>query len=1227
MARQFDLQSLKGLGLKSGISVDADSDGDERGNSIDEQKRRQDARGLLRTSKQAQQVRGLGRPGEVDGVMDDSVAGMVDTIPHSKQFNLNALKRPSNVPALGLYGPEIDAITGPVKQPTEGWGMKTLDFLFGSEAAVIGIAHDSEGWSWSVENMQQQWSEQPLWVNLLGTASLVGTLAFPAARALSMSAKFGALATKTARYGGEAAEIAKWKEAGRISDDVASYAQLGDVGSDGSKAVELLRKQDYALSRYSDMAKRADAVSRGETTWASSPVARMQHAFDKRFANNYNDAVDLLGTGSARGKYHRTLDDMWKSDEIGQILGNLPDNAAMPKIQAYMMGRIDPTLAGRAVKEFGKLSTTDRKFADFYYDAAKVQQQKMLDDGIISAKEFKAMGEIHLPALSEGTHMPLTKTQSYLLPTGAAKAGDTAKKVAVELHELPTLTSATLLRRRKTTTEAFEALKKGELVTGAHQMTANGYMTDRLLHHNFTFIRDMVMDENNIADAASIAAWGGSAEKALAAGFVSLDDIGANAAGRLQRMIAKKSGGAVEDLPWIRTHVFDEIFGDAGMMNQARAAGGNMMNVATAIYKTMKTSGNIPTHLQNLTGNLVFLSQAGFDVTRPQNVALLSKMTESFLSIADAKSAAKALNRGEEGAELLARSEVRLGSYKINGRTFDLDEELTSDIVRELIEESAFDMVEGSGKLADIAAGLQESQYATKGVINAYAKVKKFAQAGDRVKWFDNLTKAYLAEDMVPKMAYFMHLRGQGLTQKAAAIEVARRLPMYNTVGSAIKHGRKMLFPWATFPAEAMRITKNNIMDHPLRMMPWLRAPQITQSMASAMGMGPGTREEAEAAESQLPTWAQKGTTVMMDAKSAAFVGGAGTGSVLGAAAGAVIGKGAGGVAAGAAVGGAFGTMLAALTTDDESADTLRGALLDFLPHSTFMMSNTSKDFGGQVVPFQDLQGLQEQLPAEPLAILKPLTDVLAGQDAFGNPVGDGTLGGGLAKTIAGAIGFISPPIVQKYGFKTTLPDDPWPGDFAGVTNMTRGLIDTGMMIDPNTGKPGNFGHDFLLNNVSAWKTYEARGSQQLANESITERKLSVVRSALSKNLAYHLQNENDKEVIDILSSIQGTYAQQYIHDPQMANTKYYEWLERHQGQLGRHPKLRNWSEEELTDRLRMAGSAAGTARGAARENLMQALRDELKVRGVGGLSVGGGGMGKGMSGGLTGGMKGGLGT
>jgi hypothetical protein len=476
-------------------------------------------------------------------------------------------------------------------------------------------------------------------------------------------------------------------------------------------------------------------------------------------------------------------------------------------------------------------------------------------------------------------------------------------------------------------------------------------------------------------------------------------------------------------------------------------------------------------------------------------------------------------------------------------------------------------------------------------------QMKDVAQLGGKAEWFDQLTKAYLAEDMVPKMAYFIHLRGKGLSRAAAVTEVSRRLPMYGTVGSAIKTTRKFAFPWATFPAEAVRITKNNIQDHPLRMIPWLRAPQIVQSVMSGMGFA-GDPEEVADTKRQLPFWAQSHTTIVGTGKAIGVAGSGATGGLFGAAAGAILGKTPGAAYAGATAGAALGATLGALGTSEEHGKQMRGAMMDFLPHSTFMMTTNSPDFGGNYAPWQDLPGLLEQLPAEPLAILKPMVSAFTGETPYGEDAGDGTIGGGISKTIAGMIGFMAPPFLQKYGFKMTTPDVPLWGEPTGVTNISRLLIDTGNAVDPMTGRPGSMTNDFWLNNFGIFKSYAATGEQQLANESKAEQHMYKIRKHLAKNLDFHLAAGDDKEIVQILTEIQGSFAEQFQHSPLVAQDKYTRYLKGISDRLGQHPKLRQWSQDDIVDRLGKAGEWSGDARNRAREELLETLRKEYALKG-----------------------------
>ncbi len=1220
-----------------------------------------ESRGLIRKSRVAQGVRGrslVDKP-YTDPDLDDFGTEYSDP---------DLLPLPTNEP---LYrDPDVDEVTGSLVQPEDeqGWGMSTLDFLFGSEAAVIGIAHDADSWSWNMENMKQQWSEAPLWSNLLSSASLIGTIMVPAGLAVKGSMKAGMLAGKTGRAAFEAAEIAKWKELGLIDPKIKSIVSHEALGK---KTVKRMRNLEAAKTKQIKRLGRRDtakALAAGEDVTMGA-LDKAKYAFEKRFANTYNDVINSNGmlVDSAKARFARTLDATLGEGVVGKLLQSMPvDEKQFLPISAYMMSKLNPNVAKKALSQVKRLTPESKAWADFLVEASIKKQKARLDDGFIDQKTFDTIGEFHMAGVDKGT-AGIEGARSVLVPvrgkprTSAAglieeaiprtglgklltgggtknvvKAAEELEYIPISVQARPKMSGPTMMHRTSTHEELYERMIAGRVISDPADVLSKGYLTDELLHSNFKTIRDISIDPRMATSAAEVEAFG--FEKAKKLGFVSLESegiLGANGANALRRMIAKETGQPETALPWIREEIFDEIFGLGGMMEQTSHVAANMMDVATTVYKTAKTAGNIPTHLQNVTGNLSFLAQAGFNPLAPENIALMSGLHKSFVKLADisavSREAAKA-GKGARGAfdEAGALKSINFGKIKYKGTTLDLNEELTDPIIKELIEDSAFSSAEGAGNLANIAQSLTKDQHFTKSVINGINKGRSLAQAGDRVKWWEGMTRSYLEEDMLPKMAYYLSLRGDGLSKVAAATEVARRLPMYNTVGSTIKSGRKFWLPWATFPAEAMRITKNNVQDYPLRMLPWLRAPQIMQSMASGMGIAPGTRGAVEEAEKQLPWWAQKTTTVMAEGGATSKVGGAAVGALVGGFAGGFAGP--TGAVAGMAIGATTGGIAASLATDEEHEKELRGSLMDWLPHSTTFLASTSRDWAGEgIVPAQDLQGMIEQMPAEPLAILKPMIDAMSGEDAFGNPVGDGTVHGGVAKAIAGTIGLMAPPVIQKYGFKTTTPDVPASVDPLGITNIARLKIEGGSILpfvdpamDPMTGMVGSLGHDFFLNNLGVFKSYMATGETQLANETITERHMGDVRNHLSKNLAFHLENGNDKEVVGLLSEVQSTFAKQFAADPRMAQSKYTEWLERRTQQIGRHPKLRNWSEEELAARIVQAGYAAGEARSAYRNNMIQALRDEERVRelgdetgsGLGGSPVKGSTMSTGLLGG-----------
>lgn len=614
---------------------------------------------------------------------------------------------------------------------------------------------------------------------------------------------------------------------------------------------------------------------------------------------------------------------------------------------------------------------------------------------------------------------------------------------------------------------------------------------------------------------------------------------------------------------------------------------------------------SIPTHVQNLFGNFAFLAQGGFNPFSPSNLNLMRDTTKAFRKWADLEKRAR--RAGISARDLFDPKSGRLkgvnfGKIKVDGKTLDLNEELLDPRVRDLIEESAFQQAEGLAVVEDMAKRTGTGTV-TKAMVKAALGIRNIGGPLTR-KTFDFMTTSYLGEDMVPKLAYYLKLRAKGYARESAALEVGRRLPMYGTVGSFIRGGRRHVLPWVTFPAEAMRIFKNNLNDNPIKLLPWLMLPNITQLAMGAFGGGPPIGE-VEERKRQLPPWAQTPFTIVQQGRKGAQIGaGVGLGGV-GVAVGAAIGGAAGGVAGGAA-GTALGVGMASMIDEEKNGhEYLRGAIMNWLPHSAFLPKSNSPDYTW------DLGSTVEQLPIEPLAIVKTMMEIWSGRTSYDTKIGAEDVGDQLGKMVAGFVGFVAPPFFQRYGFKVTTPDSPLtqqvskafgeenpesvPGD---ITNVSRFLTETGQAIDPLTGKPGSFTFDFFINNTSGlWRSYAINPETRLINEGRQERHLSSIRSHLSRNLSFYLENGDDHIATGILNKVFKTFAKQYTNDPGMAQRKFQEWLDRRVKQIGRHPMLRNWSEDELRKRLADASSFSGQVRSRAREDMVRAIKKEWALR------------------------------
>jgi hypothetical protein len=137
----------------------------------------------------------------------------------------------------------------------------------------------------------------------------------------------------------------------------------------------------------------------------------------------------------------------------------------------------------------------------------------------------------------------------------------------------------------------------------------------------------------------------------------------------------------------------------------------------------------------------------------------------------------------------------------------------------------------------------------------------------------------------------------------------------------------------------------------------------------------------------------------------------------VGGGAGALLG-GATGLAAGAAVGGAAGAVAAAFAPKDD-ADHMRGVMMNWLPHSPWMLNNISPEATGDIVPWQNWDQALDQSPfGKPGSILFDLVHIAQGKNQYGQELkSEGMVDKGM-QMLAGSIGFISPPMLQKYVFQ-----------------------------------------------------------------------------------------------------------------------------------------------------------------------------------------------------------------
>jgi hypothetical protein len=528
---------------------------------------------------------------------------------------------------------------------------------------------------------------------------------------------------------------------------------------------------------------------------------------------------------------------------------------------------------------------------------------------------------------------------------------------------------------------------------------------------------------------------------------------------------------------------------------------------------------------------------------------------------------------------------------------------------------------------------------------------------------FNNMTHLYIQGDVIPKLNLFAHNMDQGMGMIGSINEVARRTPMYKHVGSKFKNARRYFMPWVTFPAEAARITKNNLMDHPLRMLPWLKAPQIAQYSAMQLGLLPEgmTKQGLMDAMSGTPDWIKEtgaaaagpaGQTIMFGGErgmqAASAVGGASVGAAM---IGAAYALGWGGspttVAAKAGLsllGGGMAGWLMNAGQEADNPDQLRATILNWLPHTAALPRGLTP--GASVSDIFDVKSRSilsagNIMPVEALSILAPLMDIAQGRDQYGNEMKSEGNWDHMTNVISSYIGTLTPPIIQKYGFKTTTPDSASylqevlepaataalgafygaalkgpigavaggaAGAFAGseLVNTSRIYMDAGMVKNPYTDKHAATAHDLFINNLGAFKSYRVTPETDLFNRASEKEEYRAVRSYHGKNLRWALSNtqepgdQYDVQARSLTKDVYSTFYDEYPDDPVKRMDAFEKWMKPRIGSLGSVAALRGANATDIETMMRKFSENAqvtGKQLEFWRGQLVNTLKDEQAKR------------------------------
>ena len=1077
------------------------------------------------------------------------------------------------------------------------------DMTVGPGLASLGVLNTKQGLTYDIEYMKNQWADSPVWLNVLNLTGLVATL-FPLGAAVR-----GSL-LKSSNLAEADMHFAMLKKAGMLDESIKTVKDMDPSHlNDLINSVEDHRRRivmEDRLKEYKKLQKNPNDTS----IEPFSGSEKVKLWFYKNFGNSFAKIQnDFSAEGPVRKEFTERFLAAIDKASMQDFTANLPpaergtdfyhaifahqfpDRVPMPALTNSPEDQNMMALVERMVKK------------------AKADHQERLDDGFVGPEEGDTVGNFHL----NGLRKKQRNLGDATAVTGKVRFNPKTGEPIV--YGMPSTDSPTLKTRNSSPEVLLDALERGELITDPASIVTSMFIEDTLVHQSFKTITSIAGDKRVAIPDADIRA-AIKSKTINPADYVNLNDgeltPHRDRIARMMKVAGAETLGPDGQLPWVPVHVFQHMFGETGLLQQTQMAGQfGLLTAYTAGFKTGVTSLNPKSQITNITSAVPLLSQSGVNIFSPENHAAAKTIFGAVKKIAQYH---KENGRDREALQTLFSGiipkDFDLGTVTLKGKSLNLTEEMLRPDVLRMLEEGAFETTESYNGMRHMLAASKEGSM-TRNFTKMMSGMKDASYKVGTTKYnlgegMDMMSRTYLAGDMVPKMLSYSSLRSKGFSPEAAIYEVGKRFPMYGTAGAMIQSGRKVAFPWLSFPTEVLRITKNNMLDHPLRTLPWLLYPAITQTVLSELGLAPKTDELPEYAKG-LPTYFQNPALVMAYGEKGGKEGmPSGVGMLAGmqgGLAGAAIGAAKGG-ALGAVVGGVAGAVTG-YQTGKKAVDVVRGAVMDFLPHTSFFPTSTAKDINPtlpgesvlkSMLPFNPtpkylIQSLQDQSPAKPFAILAPLLNLMMGEDVNGNPIQLADGGDYIKTIIASTAGQLLPPFIQQTmlnptGPKLTMSEAlgfPIPGD---PTNVYKLWQEMGWKagsslrnLNAMTLREGSAPVEMFLRRLTGvLNSAPSLPVTRLQNEKRFDQGYASIQSDLTKQWQLQTLNQDDQAAADVLSRIYSNFVNMNKGNLDFAFSDLLNWQKEQASTLMKHPAFKGQSKQDIINKMMDANKYAHAA-------------------------------------------------